>query len=43
MRQTKQTALDIAIQEEKEGKVHSYANVDKLFAELGISVHDSSC
>ena len=32
----KQTVLDVAIQEEKEGKVQSFTNVDELFAELGI-------
>ena len=32
----KQTVLDLAIQEEKEGKVQSYASVDELFSELGI-------
>ena len=32
----KQTVLDLAIQEEKEGKVRSYASVDELFSELGI-------
>lgn len=39
-RKTKETekrgALYEAIQEEKEGKLHTYANVDELFAELGI-------
>lgn len=32
----KRGALYEAIQEEKEGKLHTYANVDELFAELGI-------
>ena len=33
---TKRTALDIAIQEENEGKVHSYSSVDEFFEKMGI-------
>lgn len=32
----KRCALDEAIQEEKEGKVTTYSNIDELFADLGI-------